>query len=57
VIAVDIPNTQGVRTASWGSYRVSVDVIEQRTGFDIMSLVPASIQSTIEARVDNGPLQ
>lgn len=57
IIAVDIPNTQGVRTASWGSYRVSVDQLEQRTGFDFLNLVSGTIQSTIEARVDNGPTQ
>ncbi len=53
VIAVDIPNTQGVRTADWRSYRVSVDTLEQRTGYDFMSLVPTATQAVIEARVDN----
>jgi endonuclease G, mitochondrial len=53
VIAVDIPNTQGVRNADWRSYRVSVDTLEQRTGYDFLSLVPTSIQSVLEARIDN----
>lgn len=52
-IAVNIPNTQGVRTADWRNYRVSVDSIESLTGFDFLSQVSTSIQSTIEARVDN----
>jgi endonuclease G len=30
VIAVDMPNTQGIRTNNWGNYRVSVDAIEQK---------------------------
>ncbi|MBD2297488.1 DNA/RNA non-specific endonuclease [Nostoc sp. FACHB-190] len=53
VIAVDIPNVQGVRNANWRSYRVSVDTLESRTGYDFLSQVSTSIQSTIEARVDN----
>ncbi|MBD2494746.1 DNA/RNA non-specific endonuclease [Nostoc sp. FACHB-280] len=53
VIAVDIPNEQGVRNANWRNYRVSVDTLESRTGYDFLSQVSTSIQSTIEARVDN----
>ncbi|MBD2472741.1 DNA/RNA non-specific endonuclease [Nostoc sp. FACHB-145] len=53
VIAVNIPNTQGVRTADWRNYRVSVDSLESLTGFDFLSLVSTSIQSVIEAQVDN----
>lgn len=55
VIAVNMPNTQGIRSVNWGTYRVSVDSIESQTGYDILSNVAASIQSVIEARVDNGP--
>ncbi|BAB78345.1 DNA/RNA non-specific endonuclease (plasmid) [Anabaena sp. FACHB-709] len=59
VIAVDIPNTQGVRNADWRNYRISVDTLEARlrnatgTTYDFLSNVPTSIQSVIEARVDN----
>ncbi|MBU7585870.1 MAG: DNA/RNA non-specific endonuclease [Nostoc sp. TH1S01] len=53
VIAVDIPNTQGVRNADWRTYRISVDTLESRTGYNFLSQVSASIQSVIEARVDN----
>ncbi|MFK0734504.1 MAG: DNA/RNA non-specific endonuclease [Gloeotrichia echinulata HAB0833] len=52
VIAVDIPNTQGVRTANWRNYRVSVDTLEAATGYDFLNQVSTSIQSVIEARVD-----
>jgi endonuclease G, mitochondrial len=52
VIAVNIPNTQGVRYADWRNYRVSVDSIEVNTGYNLLSNVSTSIQSTIEARVD-----
>ncbi len=53
VIAVNIPNTQGVRNADWRSYRVSVDSLESLTGYNFLSLVPTTTQNVIEARVDN----
>lgn len=46
-------NSQISRTADWRSFRVSVDSIEAATGENFLSDVPASIQSVIEARVDN----
>ncbi len=52
-IAVKMPNTQGIRANDWKTYRVSVDQIETLTGYDFFSNVPASVQSVIEARVDN----
>lgn len=52
-IAVIMPNTQGIRTNLWQSYRVSVDQVEQLTGYDFFSNVPVATQSVIEARVDN----
>ncbi|HJR09312.1 MAG TPA: DNA/RNA non-specific endonuclease [Pyrinomonadaceae bacterium] len=53
VIAVLMPNTQGIRNIDWRTYRVSVDQIEQLTGLDFFSNVPANIQAVIEAQVDN----
>ncbi|BAZ33982.1 DNA/RNA non-specific endonuclease (plasmid) [Cylindrospermum sp. NIES-4074] len=53
VIAVNIPNDQGVRNADWKNYRVSVDSLESLTGYDFLSQVSTSTQSVIEARVDN----
>ena len=53
VIVVDIPNTQGVRTALWQNYRISVDTLEQRTGYNFLSAVSSTTQGVIEARVDN----
>ena len=53
VIAVDIPNTQGIRHTPWQYYRISVDTLEQRTGYNFLSAVPSNIQRVIEARRDN----
>jgi endonuclease G, mitochondrial len=55
VIAVDMPNTQTVNSLPWGSYRVSVDALETILGYDFLNNVPTTIQSVIEAVVDNGP--
>jgi endonuclease G len=52
-IAVVMPNTQGIRTADWKTYRVSVDQVESITGYDFFSIVPSAIQTVIESRVDN----
>jgi len=54
VIAVNTPNSNTIST-SWGSYRTSVDAIEQATGYNILSNVSSSVQSIIEAKIDNGP--
>lgn len=52
VIAVNMPNDQGIRSNTWRSYRVSVDSIETATGYNFLSNVSSSIQSVIESRVD-----
>jgi endonuclease G len=52
-IAVIMPNTQGIRTADWKTYRVSVDQVETLTGYDFFSNVPTTIQNVIESVVDN----
>ncbi|WP_341528159.1 DNA/RNA non-specific endonuclease [Nostoc sp. UHCC 0302] len=53
VIAVNMPNSQGIRNNSWRTYRVSVDSIEANTGYNFLSNVSLSTQSVVEARVDN----
>jgi endonuclease G len=52
-IAVIMPNTQGIRTVDWKTYRVSVDQVEALTGFDFFSNVNPTTQAAIESVVDN----
>lgn len=52
VIAVDIPNNTGIRSANWKSYRTTVDKIEGWTGFNFFTALSTSIQSAIESKVD-----
>lgn len=56
VIAVDTPNSNSVRS-DWGSYRTTVDAIEQATGYDLLSALPAQVQQALESRVDAGPTE
>jgi endonuclease G len=53
VIAVDVPNDNSLST-SWGTYRTSVDTIEDATGLDLLSAVPSAVQQVVEARTDSG---
>jgi endonuclease G len=53
VIAINTPNTNSIST-SWGSYRTTVDAIENATGYNLLSAVPSTVQSAIESKVDAG---
>ncbi|PWK28659.1 DNA/RNA endonuclease G (NUC1) [Arcicella aurantiaca] len=52
VIAIIMPNVQGIRTNDWRTYRTTVDAIEAATGYNFLSNVPTAIQNVIEAQVD-----
>lgn len=52
VIAVIMPNTQGIRTTPWQNFRVSVWKVEFLTGFNFFSNVPRQVQQLIEKRID-----
>lgn len=57
VIAVWMPNTNIVGEGKWSDYRVSVEQIEQRTGYNILSNVPESVQKVLEAGTDQVKVQ
>jgi endonuclease G, mitochondrial len=52
VIAVNTPNIN-TTSSDWKTYRTSVDAIEAATGYNLLSNVPSSVQSVIEATIDN----
>jgi endonuclease G, mitochondrial len=54
IIAIDMPNAQGIRANNWGTYRVSVDFLESKTGYNILSALPESVQTVVEAKTDAG---
>jgi endonuclease G len=55
LIGVDMPNNndQISRKDDWKSYRICVDSIEARTGYDFFSNVPTSTQAVIESVTDS----
>lgn len=52
VIAVIIPNQQGIKEKNWRTYRTSIDAVEALTGYDFLSTVPEAIQTTLEAKLN-----
>ncbi len=52
LISVVVPNSQGIKSQNWKTFRKSVDEVETLTGYDLLSNVPQEIQAVIEAKVD-----
>lgn len=55
VIAIQMPNNQTVEQHSWAEYRVSVQQLEELTGYDFFQALPKDVQRTLETNVDDGP--
>ncbi len=53
VIAVVMPNTDGIRSDDWQKYITTVDRIENSTGYDFLNRVPVDIQKVIESKLAN----
>jgi endonuclease G len=51
LIAVYVPNNNSV-VSDWKQYRVSVDYVEQMTGYNFFSNVADSTENTIESVID-----
>lgn len=54
VIAVNIPNNQTAADKPWRAYLISIDELENLTGYDFLSNVPVDIQQIIEKQIDGG---
>ncbi len=52
VIAVDIPNIQGVRHDPWQKYVVSVKEIETLTGYNFFTALAPDLAAGLKAKVD-----
>jgi endonuclease G len=52
-IAIDIPNTEGIKGDSWRKYRTSIRAIERATGYNLLSNVKQDVQEAIENSTDN----
>lgn len=52
VIAVDMPDIDGIRDDNWRKYRTSVQAIEQRTGYTFFDKLSPELQRVLKERVD-----
>jgi len=52
VIAVDMPNVNGIKNADWQIYRTTVREIEKSTGYNLLSALPQNVQDVLETKVD-----
>ena len=52
VIAVDMPNKQGIKAREWQQFKVTIDSLEKKTGYDFLSSVSTPIQNILENRID-----
>lgn len=52
VIAVDMPNENGILNANWRDFTVTVRSIEEKTGYDLLSNLPRKLQDVLETRTD-----
>ena len=52
IIAVDMPNVDGIENETWERYKVTIRAIEEKTGFDFFASLPQELQDTIETRVE-----
>ncbi|MEO7675042.1 MAG: DNA/RNA non-specific endonuclease [Pyrinomonadaceae bacterium] len=52
IIAVDMPNKDGIEYDSWEKYKTTIRSIEEKTGLDFFASMPAELQNTIETRME-----
>jgi endonuclease G, mitochondrial len=50
VIAVDLPNEEGIKSDRWQTYKTTIRDIEGKTGYDFLSTVPKEIQDKLETQ-------
>jgi endonuclease G len=50
VVAVEMPNEKGIRHDRWIKFKSTVRSIEQKTGYDFLSALPAGEQERLETR-------
>lgn len=54
VIAVDIPNVQGIALDPWRKYVTTVRDIEQKTGYQFFSELPPDVRAALKSKIDAG---
>ena len=52
IIAVDMPNSEGVQNENWRKFRTTVLNIEQRTNYNFFSNLPENVRNSLKTKVD-----
>ncbi len=52
VIAVDIPNIEGIENDRWENYKTTIRDIEKKTGYDFFASMQRDLQNTLETRME-----
>lgn len=55
LIAVNMPNVNGIQNNPWTLYRTTVDQIEAATGYDFLHALPDNIETQVEANNSASP--
>lgn len=55
VIAVKMPNVQGIRSVPWTTYVTSANQIQADTAYTFFSALPAGVAQVLRAKVDGAP--
>lgn len=50
IVAVDMPNIEGIEDVRWETYLTTVREIEERAGLDLFSLLPQALQDKVETK-------
>ena len=51
VIAVDMPNRDGLEHEKWKTFATTIRDIEKNTGYDFLNYLPNDVQDSLENRI------
>lgn len=52
VIAVNMPNIDGIENEPWEKYKTSIRAIEEKTGYDFFPEMPRDLQNELETKIE-----
>lgn len=52
LMAVDMPNQDGIEKHAWQKYKTTIRAIEEKTGLDFFASMPRNLQDQIETRME-----
>ena len=53
IIAVNMPNINGIKEKNWRDYKTTVRIIEGKTGYDFLTVLPKNLQEVLETQIDS----